>query len=191
VSGSPARAREPEAPDTIPLMTTPQPLTYAVTAVGPDAPGEVAGLAEALAGLGANLEDASMTRLRGHFAMTLVASVAATAEEVEQALAAAGTGLHVSVWDVTQDPEAPAVGSPHRVTLHGADRPGLVATVTRALATHGGNITDLTCRLAGDLYVMTLEVDLVDPAPVEEALREVSARLDVHVRLEPVDEDVL
>lgn len=164
---------------------------YAVTAVGPDAPGEVAALAEALAGLGANLEDASMTRLRGHFAMTLVASVDAPAAEIERALAAAGTGLHVSVWDVTDDPDAPASGSPFRVTLHGADRPGLVATVARALASYQGNITDLTCRLVGDLYVMTVEVDLADPEPVAAALARIGVELGVTVHLAPVDEDVL
>ena len=164
---------------------------YAVTAVGPDAPGEVAALAEALAGLGANLEDASMTRLRGHFAMTVVASVDASADQVQQALDAAGTGLHLSVWDVTADAEAPAAQRPHRLTLHGADRPGLVAAVARALASYGGNITDLTCRLVGDLYVMTVEVDLDDPAPVTAALERTAQELGVHLHLEPVDEDVL
>jgi glycine cleavage system transcriptional repressor len=70
--------------------------TYAVTAVGPDAPGEIAALAEALADLGANLEDASMTRLRGHFAMTLVAAVDAPLADVERVLApvSASTGQH-------------------------------------------------------------------------------------------------
>lgn len=165
--------------------------SYAVTAVGPDAPGEVAALAEALAALGANLEDASMTRLRGHFAMTMVASVERTAAEVEQALEQAGTGLHVSVWDVTGDAEGPATGSPYRVTLHGADRPGLVATVARALASYDGNITDLTCRLVGDLYVMTVEVDLVDAEPVAQALEQVGRDLGVTLHVEPVDEDVL
>ena len=164
---------------------------FAVTAVGPDAPGEVAALAEALAGLGANLEDASMTRLRGHFAMTVVASVDASAQDVQSALDAAGTGLHVSVWDVSEDPAAPDAQRPHRLTLHGADRPGLVAAVARALASYGGNITDLTCRLVGDLYVMTVEVDLVDPEPVREALTRTAADLGVTVHLEPVDEDVL
>jgi glycine cleavage system transcriptional repressor len=164
---------------------------YAVTAVGPDAPGEVAALAEALAGLGANLEDASMTRLRGHFAMTLVASTEAPADAVQQALDAAGTGLHVTVFDVTADPAAPAAQRPHRVTLHGADRPGIVAATARALASYGGNITDLTCRLVGELYVMTVDVDLEDPAPVEGALQRLAQELDVRVHLSAVDEDVL
>src|SRR6476661_4290846 len=118
--------------------------TYAVTAVGPDGPGEVAALAEALAGLGANLEDASMTRLRGHFAMTLVAAVDADLVEVEAALApvSAASGLHLSVWSVDDDAPPPSGGTPWRVTLHGADRPGLVANTARALAESGANITD-------------------------------------------------
>ena len=163
--------------------------TYAVTAVGPDGPGEVAALAEALAGLGANLEDASMTRLRGHFAMTLVASVTATPAEVESALepVAAATGLHVSVWPVDDDAPPPVGGRPWRVTLHGADRPGLVAGVARELATTGANITDLTCRLVGDLYVMTLEVD----ATSEPQLGDLGARLGVSLHVLPADEDVL
>ena len=44
----------------------------AITVIGPDRTGIVADVAEALAGLGANLTDSTMTRLRGHFAMTLV-----------------------------------------------------------------------------------------------------------------------
>lgn len=163
--------------------------TYAVTAVGPDGPGEVAALAEALADLGANLEDASMTRLRGHFAMTLVTAVSATQAEVERALepVAALTGLHVSVWSVDDDALPPQAGTPWRVTLHGADRPGLVATLARELAVAGANITDLSCRLVGDLYVMTLDVD----AAAEPALGGLAERLGVTVHVQSADEDVL
>ncbi len=161
--------------------------TYAVTAVGRDAPGEVAALAEALAGLGANVEDASMTRLRGHFAMTLVAVVDTPAAGVQEALDAAGTGLHVTVWELDDPAGVAGQGSAYRVTLHGADRPGIVAQVARTVATFGGNITDLTCRLAAGLYVMTFEVDLPSADGVEDALREAG----LHVHLEPSDEDVL
>lgn len=163
--------------------------TYAVTAVGPDAPGEVAALAAALAGLGANLEDASMTRLRGHFAMTLVAEVPAGPDRVDAALAevAGRSGLHVAAWDVGADaPPAPA-GPLWRVTLHGADRTGLVAAVTGAIAAGGANITDLSCRLVEGLYVMTVEVE----AATAPDLGQVAAGLGVQVHVAPLDEDVL
>jgi len=144
--------------------------TYAITAVGADAPGEVAALAETLAALGANLEDASMTRLRGHFAMTLVAAVQAEPAAVEAALEAAGTGLQVSVSEVGDEQVSPPSHAPHRLVVHGADRPGIVARVARAVASRGGNITDLTCRLSGDLYVMTLELELADGAGLADEL---------------------
>src|SRR4051812_41834534 len=163
--------------------------TYAVTAGGADGPGEGAALAEALAELGANLEDAPMTRLRGHFAMTLVASVWAGVDEVERALdpVAVATGLHISVWPVDADAPPPEGGRPWRVTLHGADRPGLVAGLARELASTGANITDLSCRLAGELYVMTVDVD----SPSEPALSDVASRLGVTLHVMPADEDVL
>ena len=99
----------------------------------------------------------------------------------------AASGLHLSVWSVDDDALPPTAGQPWRVTLHGADRPGLVAGVARALAESGANITDLSCRLVGELYVMTLEVD----ATGEPQLAEVAARLGVALHVEPVDEDVL
>lgn len=177
-------AQAPRWGDTLLRMTT-----YAVTAVGPDGPGEVAALAEVLADLGANLEDASMTRLRGHFAMTLVATVSAPQPAVERALSAVAesSGLHVTVWPVGADAPALPKGLPWRVTLHGADRPGLVAGVARELASLGANITDLSCRLVGDLYVMTLDVD----APAEPQLAELAARLGVTLHVRAADEDVL
>ena len=50
--------------------------------------------------------------------------------------------------------------------MHGGDRPGIVSAVTRVLAEAGGNITDLTTRLTGDLYLLVAEVDL--PASVDD-----------------------
>ena len=48
-------------------------MTYlAITVLGHDRPGIIAQTAEVLAEAGMNLEDSSMTLLRGHFAMTLI-----------------------------------------------------------------------------------------------------------------------
>ena len=46
--------------------------TLAVSAVGLDRPGIIAGVAERLAAHGANITDSRMAILRGHFAMTLI-----------------------------------------------------------------------------------------------------------------------
>ena len=55
----------------------------AITVIGPDRTGIVADVAEALAGVGANLTDSTMTRLRGHFTMTLICN-GPTAEQARR-----------------------------------------------------------------------------------------------------------
>src|SRR5690242_2524751 len=120
-------------------------MDLAVTVIGPDRPGIVADVAEALSGLGANLSDSTMTRLRGHFAMTLVCSTSASVAEVESELADL-EDLVITVREVGPDEDTDAEGTPYVLSLHGADRLGIVAAVTRAVADAGGNITDLSTR---------------------------------------------
>jgi glycine cleavage system transcriptional repressor len=166
----------------------------AITVIGHDRPGIVADVAEALAALGANLTDSTMTRLRGHFAMTLVCTGPA-ADDVERALApvTADGQLLATVRAVAGPGEEEPRGEPHLVSVHGADRLGIVAAVTREVARAGGNITDLTTRLSGPLYVLVAEVDLAPPAAVELSARlaEVGRALDVDVTLRRAETDLL
>jgi glycine cleavage system transcriptional repressor len=166
----------------------------AITVIGHDRPGIVADVSEALARLGANLTDSTMTRLRGHFTWTLVCSGPGAAE-VEAALdpLAAGGQLLATVREVGAEVEAAAAGEPYLMSVHGADRLGIVAAVTRVLAEAGGNITDLTTRLSGPLYVLVAEVDLPSGTAdrVAARLAEVAAGLDVEVTLRPSETDVL
>jgi len=168
----------------------------AVTVLGHDRPGIIAEATGLLAGLGANLEDSSMTLLRGHFAMVLVATADTTPAEAEAALAplsADGT-LAVSVREVPVE-DAPATsGTAFLLTVHGGDRPGIVSAVTAEVAGAGGSITDLTTRLTGDLYVLLAEVDLpagADDSAIGARLRAVADRLGVQVSLRAVDPDLL
>ncbi|MFI7603655.1 glycine cleavage system protein R [Micromonospora sp. NPDC049366] len=166
----------------------------AITVIGRDRPGIVADVAEVLARLGANLTDSTMTRLRGHFAMTLVC-VGPAAADVEAALAplAADGQLLATVRAVTPDGEAAPGGEPYVMAVHGADRMGIVAAMTRVLAEGGGNVTDLSTRLTGSLYVVVAEVDL--PPGVADALAarlaSTAAELGVEVSLRPADPDLL
>lgn len=167
----------------------------AVTVIGHDRPGIVADVSEVLAGLGLNLTDSTMTRLHGHFAMTLVCTGAAVQETVEAALLplCGDDSLLATVWSVRPEAEVEQVGTPYLVSLHGADRLGIVATVTRTLADAGGNITDLTTRLVGPLYVLVAEVDL-PPGVVETVsarLAETAHELGVEVSIRPGEMDVL
>ena len=175
---------------------------FAVSAVGRDKPGIVAAVTGVLSDEGCNLEDTSMSILRGHFAMMLV--VAAPAEvdpaALEQALAGPASALElvVAVRAIDDDVPASPAGDTWAVSVHGADQPGIVHRVTALLADAGANVVDLSTRLVGDAaspaYVMVLSVTL--PGATSDA--DLGARLDalgtelgVACMLHPAEPDVL
>jgi glycine cleavage system transcriptional repressor len=166
----------------------------AITVLGRDRPGIVADVAGVLADLGANLTDSTMTRLRGHFAMTLVCT-GPDAADVEAALnpLAVRSRLLATVRAVGPEASTEPSGEPYVLSVHGADRLGIVAAVTRVVADAGGNITDLTTRLAGPLYVLVAEVELPPGTaePTERRLNEVASGLGVDVVLRRAESDVL
>lgn len=169
-------------------------MEFAVTVIGRDRVGIVADVAGRLAALGANLTDSSMTLLRGHFAMTLVCTAQASADQLGAALRdLSGGDLLISVGEVGGDGPATTGGSSYVVSVYGADRLGIVAAVARAIAAVGGNITDLTTRLSGTLYVLVAEVDL--PLGVADDLTkrfdELGAALEVEVGLRATEVDLL
>jgi glycine cleavage system transcriptional repressor len=169
---------------------------HAITVIGHDRPGIIAETTAALAGLGLNLEDSTMTLLRGHFAMMLISAGDLTAPEVEKTLAglAADGSLMVSVREIPEEREHEAVGASYVLTVHGGDRPGIVSAVASEVAQAGGNITDLTTRLAGELYLLVAEVDLpggVDVAGLQGSLDAVAGDLGVGDTLREVESDEL
>ena len=169
--------------------------------LGLDRPGIVAAVTRVLADAGCNLEDASMTILRGHFAMMLLVSGPAPlqAAALERALAPVGErlDLQLSVRPVTDTVNAAQPGGDRYVlTVYGADRPGLVARVAEALGARRVNITDLQARVIGEpeaVYAMhyQLEVPTGVLPGLEEELRAVEAELDVRTSLRPDEADVL
>jgi glycine cleavage system transcriptional repressor len=165
----------------------------AVAALGPDRPGVVAALTEVLLAGSGNLEDVQMHQLSGEFAMTLVVDVPADAPAVRAELEPVGErlGLLISVREVTVTEAEPA-GQSYVISVHGADRPGIVHRVAAAIAGAGGNITDLSTRLGGGLYVLVAEVDLPgDPGALTSALEAIGTDLGVDAHLRPADADLL
>jgi len=170
--------------------------SHAITVLGHDRPGIIAETTARIAELGLNLEDSSMTRLRGHFAMTLVCAGEVSAADIEAALRGLGADgtLTVTVREVPQEEAAPASGTPYLLTVHGGDRPGIVSSVVTQVARVGGNITDLTTRLTGDLYVLVAEIDLpaeTDVPALEGAIDAVATTLGVGATLRRAEADEL
>ncbi|MCY7397192.1 MAG: amino acid-binding protein [Nocardioides sp.] len=169
---------------------------HAVTVLGHDRPGIIAETTDRLADLGLNLEDSTMTLLRGHFAMVLVCAGDADAAAIEQALTPLGAdgSLTVTVREVPQEEPAPGMGTPWVLSVHGGDRPGIVSGVVAEVARVGGNITDLSTRLAGELYLLVAEFDLpssADPGALDAAIRAVATSMGVGATLRAAEADEL
>lgn len=169
---------------------------HAITVLGHDRPGIIAETTDRLAGLGLNLEDSTMTLLRGHFAMMLICAGDAGDEEIEEALAPLTTDglLTVTVREVPEEHLERADGASWVLTVHGGDRPGIVSRIIGEVAAVGGNVTDLTTRLAGDLYLLVAEVDLpavVDSEALRRALAAAAEELGVGVTLREAEADEL
>ena len=168
----------------------------AVTVIGVDRPGIIAAVTGALAEVGGNLEDTSMTILGGHFAMSLLVSVDTGEDAVRAALepVASLLDLVAFVGTVTVEPDHAGTGTPYVVSVHGADRPGIVSRLMGVIASYGGNVTDLTTRLTGTLYVMVADVDVPADSDVEAlraALGEAAGELGVEVTVRAADPDLL
>jgi glycine cleavage system transcriptional repressor len=171
----------------------------AVSAIGADRPGIVAAVTGVLVEHGCNLEDTSMSILRGHFAMTLVVATPpeADAQALEAAIGAAtgDLGLLISVRPIDDAVAASPAGEPWTVSVYGADRPGIVHRVTSLLAGEGINIVDLTTRVIGDdarpVYAMFLDVTVPEGATLSDHLDALAAELGISCTAHPVDADIL
>lgn len=135
---------------------------FMLALVGRDQAGIVARITQALYQGGANLGEASMLRLGGNFAMMLMVGHSGNAQAIQQLVArdAQELGLTVHV--------DPIAGQLHRhiqpnmsVSVYGADRSGIVARVTGALANAGFHILNLESDVGGSdqqpLYIMHIE----------------------------------
>jgi glycine cleavage system transcriptional repressor len=156
---------------------------YAVTAVGVDRPGTLAALAGVLVEQGCNIEDSEMAVLRGHSAMMLVVAGPdeLAAASLEKALASTTVELDLSVMVRPIDPVARAEGEEAEswsVSVHGADRPGIVYEVTRILARAGLNITGVKTRVHGPPARPELSMALDVSVPAGVVGEEVAAELD-------------
>ncbi|HXH64508.1 MAG TPA: ACT domain-containing protein [Mariprofundaceae bacterium] len=168
---------------------------------GHDRPGIVRDVAEALLHLDANIEDSSMTALRGRFTMMLIVRLPEEAglgglkgalADLEQR-----TGLTIQSQPISDEEARAESAAPDCVvTVHGADRMGIVHAVTEAVAACGASVVDLSTRMHGSdaeaVYMMALEVHTGGRGDVlRDALKAVASRLGVDIAVHDIDETVL
>ena len=168
---------------------------------GHDRAGIVRDVSEALLHLNANIEDSSMTSLRGRFTMMLIVQMGdgdglgalkASLAELEQR-----TGLTVQSQPISEEEASSMPQEPDCViTVSGADKIGIVHAVTEVLANNGVSIVDVSTRAResehGDVYMMALEVVTGGKAEsLRSPLSDVAEKLGVDVELHELDEAVI
>jgi glycine cleavage system transcriptional repressor len=135
---------------------------FMLTVVGKDRPGIVAHLTAALFDGGCNLGEASMMRLGTNFTIMLMVEYGGTLKHLEEMVEGVSDsmGLHFHV-DRIEGHLHQHLEPDVRISVYGADRAGIVARVTGALAEAGLHILDLESDVAGSeekpFYVMHIE----------------------------------
>lgn len=172
-------------------------MNLAVTAIGRDRPGIVAGITGALLDFGGNVDDSQMSILHGQFSVMLIVSVPDDADlgAITGHLEEAGTQLDLGGIAVTPVSGLDrGAGPTHVLTVYGPDRPGIVHEVAELLAGHGVNITDLRTKRTGStdspLYTMMMEV-VVPADGISDALAQLSGDKGLEAHLAELETEVL
>lgn len=166
--------------------------SFVLTVLGDDRPGLVDALAGTVEAHGGNWERSQMARLGGKFAgIVQVTAPRAGADALRTALAAlASEGLTVQVHEAGAEPAAS--GERFVLSLVGTDRPGLVHSVSEALAAAGASIEELDTSTSeapmagGTLFEASVAVVLPPGRTIESVRDELEAlgdRLMVDIEL--------
>jgi len=168
---------------------------------GFDRPGIVCDVAEALQHLNVNIEDSSMTALRGRFTMMLIVRMPEQISmgELKAALAELEQRTRLSVQSQTisdAEASAPPLEPDYVITVHGADKVGIVHAVTAALAELGVSIVDVSTQSrasdTGSVYMMVLEVAAGEQGhAMTSTLTDVANNIGVNVDIHELDDAVL
>jgi len=174
----------------------------ALTAVGADKPGIVAGVTGALYRLGCNLEETSMTLLRRDFAMIMLISVPDTLsigqlkENIKPTIDQLGLSLNIRELSDEEKQLPCAFGKPNYIlSIYGIDKPGIVYKVSEILAQKKINITDLETQTTQsgkkNLYALILEIYVPENIPADtlkSELTQVCRNLSVDFSLDIIHE---
>lgn len=163
-----------------------------VTLIGPDRPGIVESVAEAVAAHGGNWLESRMAHLAGRFAGVLrVEAAPERLAALEQALVALqSSGLRLVVERGGEAPAEPLHAM--EIELLGLDRPGLVRQVSDLLAARRINVEELrtdrfSAPMSGELlFRAQLRVDVphgVSAAELRQDMERLAADLMVEIRL--------
>lgn len=164
---------------------------YMLTLVGKDRAGIVAHISAALYEGGANLGEASMIRLGGNFSMMMMVQYDGNTHSLQSLVnpVAESMALHLHV-DRIEGHLHQHLTPDVQITVYGADRTGIVARATGALAEAGLHILGLESDVGGSdeepIYIMHIEGHAAEGIGSLQAALEVIKTDGVDARLSPI-----
>lgn len=173
---------------------------FSLHAVAPDRPGLVAAVTQALADTGCNLEDSRMARLHGNFSIVLVleAPGVTNGTAIEEVLSplVEPLALQLFVRPLAEEPAGAATpGTRVVVEAEGADHPGTIARLARAVAAVGGSVVDLVGHVAPEdlatpsRLLVTVELPPGAAAGLRATLDRLAAELQLRCRVRVLSSD--
>ncbi len=169
-----------------------------LSAIGKDKVGIVSSISKVLFELGCNIEDSTMTLLGGQFAVILLLSCPKNTEvsKIKTKLKTSlnHLGLSVTVNEVEQTKKDTKNYGDYIIAVYGADKAGIVYSVSRYLADNKINITDVQTKISGNkkhkVYIMLLEVNIPKSLKIDDfkhCLHHLAEDLDVEIFVNQAD----
>lgn len=181
------------------LSTSKTSKRFAISVLGKDRPGIVAAITKILFEIGGNIEDSSMTLLRDEFVMILLVEFSKNTASDQLAKFFEKTKKEFSLSILTR-PLSPSENIKKTnhcqsfiISVYGADQPGIVYTISKTLADHNINITDVQTNKTSSkkpIYVMFLEIELPSKISFETLnaiLQKIAEPLNVTVTINPLN----
>lgn len=177
---------------------------YLLVAGGVDKKGIVYSLSKILKEYEFNIEDSSMIMLRRTFSMIMLLSNEGRFNEAkfekDLAVFMNKNTMTVDIREISEKEmkEYGPAGISWMISISGADKPGIVKTMTEILYKSGANIVGLETKSSEKVkphaYYMFLEVDLPKSkniSKLETALKKAGKKIGVHVAVNRVENSVL
>ena len=169
-----------------------------LSVLGHDRPGILAAVSELLLVNGCNIENASQTILQSVFGSLLLVTLPEdlSPDTLRSRMSATLSGMALDIYikefpsSLVQEPVVQPTEA-FILTAFGPDQPGLVSAVSRCVANHGINISNLRAVFKGGNEpgdnVMIFEVDIpvgVDLKQVNNDLDKIAVRLNLTINLQ-------
>jgi len=165
---------------------------YMLTLVGKDRPGLVAHVTSALYEGGCHLGETSMMRLGTSFTIMMMLQYDGNVNALQKMLQSEtdSLGLHLHIDHIEgglHQHHQPDV----RISIYGADRPGIVAHATSALTEAGLNILDLNSDVGGTeeapIYILHIEGCANEGVDALRSALDIVKQEGVETQLTPID----